>query len=58
VLGEEHAGLSPAWWKAADRTIAIPMAGAADSLNVAASTAVLLYEAVRQRRSAAKGPKQ
>jgi TrmH family RNA methyltransferase len=54
VLGAEHTGLSPAWLQAADRAVTIPMAGAADSLNVAATAAVLLYEAVRQRRAAAK----
>jgi len=58
VLGAEHDGLSAAWLAAADATVTIPMVGAADSLNVAASTAVLLYEAVRQRRAAAKGPKR
>jgi TrmH family RNA methyltransferase len=54
VLGAEHEGLSAAWLAAADRTVTIPMAGAADSLNVASSGAVLLYEAVRQRRAAGK----
>lgn len=52
VFGEEHAGLGADWLESADSTIAIPMAGAADSLNVAVSAAVLLYEAVRQRRAA------
>ncbi len=51
VLGAEHEGLSPAWLAAAPRRVAIPMAGTADSLNVAASAAVLLFEAVRQRRA-------
>jgi TrmH family RNA methyltransferase len=50
----DEADLSPAWLQAADRAVTIPMAGAADSLNVAATAAVLLYEAVRQRRAAAK----
>lgn len=51
VLGTEHDGLSPDWIDGADSTVAIPMAGAGDSLNVAASAAVLLFEAVRQRRA-------
>jgi len=51
ILGTEADGLGSAWLAAADRTVAIPMAGAGDSLNVAASAAVLLYEAVRQRRA-------
>lgn len=55
VLGAEHEGLSPAWLAAADRRVALPMAGTGDSLNVAATAAVLLYEAVRQRRAAGKG---
>ena len=33
----------------ADLTVGIPMLGSGDSLNVSASAAVLLYEAVRQR---------
>ncbi len=52
VLGAEHEGLSPDWLAAAGDRVAIPMAGAGDSLNVATSAAVLLYEAVRQRRAA------
>jgi TrmH family RNA methyltransferase len=49
VLGSEAHGLSQAWLDAADTRVVIPMAGQADSLNLAASTAILLYEAVRQR---------
>jgi TrmH family RNA methyltransferase len=49
TLGAEHDGLSPQWQQASDLSLTIPMAGAADSLNVATSGAVLLYEAVRQR---------
>jgi TrmH family RNA methyltransferase len=49
VLGAEDRGLSRAWLDRADRTAALPMAGTGDSLNVAATAAILLYEAVRQR---------
>lgn len=50
VLGSEAAGLSAAW-SADDVTgIRLPMRGAADSLNVSATAAVLFYEALRQRR--------
>ncbi|HEX7462167.1 MAG TPA: TrmH family RNA methyltransferase [Dermatophilaceae bacterium] len=35
---------------AAAYRIRIPMAGRANSLNVAASAAIVIYEAVRQRR--------
>lgn len=49
VLGAESTGLSDLW-RADDITpIALPMRGVADSLNVAATAAVLCYEAVRQR---------
>jgi TrmH family RNA methyltransferase len=49
VLGSEAEGLSPAWDAANVRPIALPMRGAADSLNVSATAAVLFYEALRQR---------
>ena len=52
VLGSEAHGLSAAWLEAADVRVAIPMFGQADSLNLSASAAILLYEAVRQRRTA------
>jgi TrmH family RNA methyltransferase len=50
VMGTESTGLTPQWRDAADRHIRIPMLGSLDSLNVSVSTAILLYEAVRQRR--------
>lgn len=49
VMGSEAEGLGAAWLAAADKTVRIPMHGAADSLNLATSTALLLYEAIRQR---------
>lgn len=49
VTGSEADGLSDEWLAAADVTVAIPMRGVADSLNLATSTALLLYEVVRQR---------
>ena len=51
VMGSEAQGLSSAWLEAADVRVQIPMHGAADSLNLAASTAILLYEVVRQRNA-------
>lgn len=51
VLGTEHAGLADDWWSAADERLRVPMAGAADSLNVATTGALLLFEARRQRRA-------
>lgn len=49
LLGSEAHGLSSALIAAADHIVKIPMLGIADSLNVAAAGAVLLYEARRQR---------
>jgi RNA methyltransferase, TrmH family len=54
VLGSEAAGLSDAWHGKEINAIRLPMLGAADSLNVSATAAILFYEAVRQR-SARKG---
>ncbi len=50
VLGAEHEGLASDWFEGADERVAIPMHGLADSLNVATSGALLVYEALRQRR--------
>ena len=49
VMGTEADGLTPFWLQHADRRIKIPMRGAIDSLNVSVSTAVLTFEAMRQR---------
>ena len=49
IMGTEHDGLTPGTLAACEQQVAIPMLGGGDSLNVAASTAVVLYEAVRQR---------
>lgn len=53
VLGPEHEGLSSAWTETAGAMVRVPMHGAADSLNVSVTGALLLYEAVRQRRGPA-----
>ena len=45
VFGSERFGLSPTWREQNFPRVAIPMTGAADSLNVAAAAAILLYEA-------------
>ena len=52
VVGQEQAGLSARWMESAELQVKIPMLGQADSLNVAAATTLLLFEAVRQRRAA------
>lgn len=49
VMGTEATGLTQIWRDAADVHIRIPMLGKLDSLNVSVSTAVLLFEVVRQR---------
>jgi len=53
AVGAEQAGLSPEWLERASVRVRIPMFGRADSLNVSASAAIILYEAVRQRLQAA-----
>ena len=49
VMGSEQFGLGEYWLKNADLRVRIPMAGQADSLNVAMATLITLFEAVRQR---------
>ncbi len=51
VVGSEQYGLSTLWMERSGLKVRIPMLGQADSLNVSAATTLLLYEAVRQRRS-------
>jgi TrmH family RNA methyltransferase len=49
VLGSEAHGVGPTWSDPAVPGVVLPMRGPIDSLNVANSAAVLLYEALRQR---------
>ena len=49
VMGSEQFGLSESWLEACSDQARIPMAGKADSLNVAMATLITLFEAVRQR---------
>ena len=51
VLGSEDKGLGDLWKDNADYRVRIPMLGESDSLNVATAAGVLLYEALRQRKS-------
>lgn len=51
VVGSEDRGAGWEWLEAADLRVRIPMRGAADSLNVAQSATILVYEALRQRRA-------
>jgi RNA methyltransferase, TrmH family len=50
VLGNEAGGLTSAWTGADITAVRLPMLGAADSLNVSVTAAVIFYEALRQRR--------
>jgi tRNA G18 (ribose-2'-O)-methylase SpoU len=49
VFGAEGPGLTEAALAACDAVVKIPMPSHMNSLNVAAATAVFLYEATRQR---------
>ena len=49
IVGQEGAGLPNAIAETADIQVRIPMMESVDSLNAAVSTAVVLYEALRQR---------
>lgn len=50
LMGTEKSGLTGDAIARADVRVRIPMAGLVNSLNVATAAAVVLYEAVRQRR--------
>jgi RNA methyltransferase, TrmH family len=50
-MGNEQSGLPADYEAKCDVLVKIPMAGKADSLNVAVSCAVLLYEVYNQRRA-------
>ena len=49
TVGTEDEGLSAFWMSQADVKVKILMQGKVNSLNVSVSTAVIVYEAVRQR---------
>ena len=50
VIGAEGAGLSRLAGEKCDYIVGIPMLGKLSSLNASVSAAILLYEAIRQRR--------
>jgi TrmH family RNA methyltransferase len=56
-LGNESSGLDPALTRELSGTLAIPMAGRAESLNVGVACAVVCFEALRQRRAGSSGPR-
>lgn len=49
VMGSEDKGISTDILKMCDKTVAIPLLGKIESLNVSAAASVMLFEAVRQR---------
>ncbi|MBL8061687.1 MAG: RNA methyltransferase [Anaerolineales bacterium] len=51
VVGTEDEGLTDYWMNHADIRVKIPMMGRVNSLNVSVSTAILIYEAIRQRHA-------
>lgn len=52
VVGQELEGLTEHTVKSTDKHIIIPMYGMVQSLNVSVATAIILYEAQRQREEA------
>jgi tRNA (guanosine-2'-O-)-methyltransferase len=52
MMGAELDGVSDEGLDAADAHVALPMLGMVHSLNVSVATALLLYEALRQREAA------
>ena len=51
IFGSEQYGLSVYAKKKSDSIIFIPMKGSADSLNLAMSSGIVIYEALRQRQT-------
>lgn len=49
ILGSEAKGLSEIWKKNSNENIHIPMMGKVDSINVSVATAIIVYEALRQK---------
>ncbi len=58
ILGSEKIGASEQAKQLADQDIIIPMIGMVQSLNVSVASAVILYEAQRQRDAAGMYDKQ
>lgn len=56
VIGAEGEGISQLVKRECDYLVRIPVLGKVESLNASVAAAVLLYEAVRQRRMAALAP--
>ncbi|QKG42578.1 tRNA (guanosine(18)-2'-O)-methyltransferase TrmH [Proteus mirabilis] len=52
IMGQEKTGISPEAIALADQDIIVPMMGMVQSLNVSVASALILYEAQRQRQAA------
>ena len=50
AVGNEAKGIDKSFRKAAKKNIIIPMHGKLDSLNVSISAAIIIFEAIRQRK--------
>ena len=49
ILGTESTGITQEWRNHAHKSVIIPMRGKIDSMNVSNATAVIVFEAMRQR---------
>ncbi len=49
IVGTEATGVSQAWIDFSDHNVKIPMLGTIDSMNVSVASAIMIYEAKRQR---------
>jgi len=56
VIGAEGEGLAQLVKRECDYLVCVPMLGKVESLNASVAAAILLYEAIRQRRNAALAP--
>lgn len=54
VFGSESEGVDDFWLRIADDTVYLPMSDHSESLNVAVSAGVLLYDTLRQRKKIKK----
>jgi len=55
IFGSEGQGIEEGILKLADELVSIPMTGKVESLNVAVSASIVLYEMLRQRRGKGNG---
>ncbi|HEY6074368.1 MAG TPA: RNA methyltransferase, partial [Anaerolineales bacterium] len=51
AVGTEDEGLTDFWLSNAEQKVLIPMSGRVNSLNVSIATALIVYEAIRQRKN-------